>query len=260
MSISPDTPVAQLIENRKELSEYGWDQLKKKSLLLRVLPPKQLDTDALDRHEQNKPRVLIDREPNSLAALSVPIGETVFETTTDPCYNVWFSRVVTPKVRLEGLSTVDDLVDQLVHEFDSKFLLVADVASRTGKQPLEVKCEHGICNNCLFEALNKGEFDTSVAVVNQKFMDELLKFSRNENPKSLEHKHLGVDFCVKDCDSLDNQLFTFTEPKFLGKCFYPEEFTVFIADDNIFAYVTVGATISNVNGVNQAVWPSTSDE
>ena len=241
------------------MTENGRETLHKTSLLLQAMPPEHITNEQLDNHEKGKIRVLVYREPNSRMSMSVPLGNCIFDMSSgDLMYNVWFDKIVTPKYSVpkhRSGDLLDILVSNIRYELDSKFMLTirrAAEESNDGKR--EFRCEHDVCRNCLFEALHKGFWHPSTAVVSENFLNKVTRFSRNESNDGI-HEHAGVKFFVTDRVQ-DNELISLVKQPFLGKCYVLEDFTVYESEKKVFAYMTIGATIGNVDCVGRSLWLS----
>ena len=81
------------------VSEFTRVKMREDGFWRKILPPLGITNDELDRQvDTDKPVRVVDKEPDSPAAASIPFGTLPFnEYIQGPRYRVMFDRVVTPR-------------------------------------------------------------------------------------------------------------------------------------------------------------------
>lgn len=121
-------------------SEFTRVYFREESVTDKILPPQLIGNDELDRQvDTDKPVKIIDKEPNSPAAVSVPFGQLPFNRYINaPRYRVLMERILGPRHTkdVDELRTYDMDVRQVMSdnsikdmaaEKDGKFFAVVDV-------------------------------------------------------------------------------------------------------------------------------------
>jgi hypothetical protein len=235
----------------------------------RILEPQQITNDMLDRQvDTDKPVMVLDKEPDSPAAITVPFG-TVPENTYiyGPRYRVMFDRIMTPRFTkdIDELRTYDmdirqimsdNSVKDMTAEEDAKFIAAVNtilsngtgLANQTSSITGAVQwrtISGGITRDSLVEALKvmndtSAHLEPAIALCNHKTAKEVLKFTRNEAGGDLSQDMILNGFAERDFLTTkwvvtikrdlvpDNTIFYFADPKFLGKFFVLEDSTMFI--------------------------------
>ena len=256
----------------------------------RILPPLQISNDELDRQVwTDKPVKIIDKEPNSPAAISVPYGTlpTNFYIR-GPRYQVTFDRLVTPRFTkdVEELRTYvmdirqilsDNAIKDMLAEEDSKFisavntaLIAADTVTPTSGVVQWKTIGGGITRESMqdaFKVMPSTPFhlETHTVLINNVTIRELLKWGRDEvgGDKSqdllwdgwstAEFMRARWIITIKRDLVPDNTIFMFSDPKFIGKFFLLEDTTMYIKREawmlEFFAYETIGASIGHTGGL-----------
>lgn len=120
-------------------SDYTRVYMREESFTDKVLPPVLVGNDDLDRQvDTDKPVIIVDKEPNSPAAISVPFGQLpVNRYIRGPRYRVLFERILSTRFTkdVDELRTYDMDVRQVLSdnsikdmaaEKDGKFIAVVD--------------------------------------------------------------------------------------------------------------------------------------
>ena len=118
-------------------SEYTRVFMREESFTDKILPPITVGNDQLDRQvDTDKPVIVVDKEPSSPGAISVPFGQLpVNHYIRGPRYRVVFERILSPRYNKDAdeLRTYDmdirqvlsdNMIKDMATEKDSKFIAV----------------------------------------------------------------------------------------------------------------------------------------
>ena len=272
------------------INEYTRVKLREDGFLRRVLPP--LTITEFDRQvDTDKPVKVVDKEPDSPAAISVPFGSSPMNRyIRGPRYRVMFDRILTPKFTKDVIELMtwhmdirqilsDNAIKDLMAEEDSKFLTAVrallvgagSVLPETGVAQW-VTISGGVTRDTLAAAMQVlpktyQRLVAATVLVNQITIWEFVKWGRDEvggdDAQAMlrqgfqEREFMGVRFIVTIKWDLvpTNTIFLFAEPKFLGKLFMIEDVTMYVNKRafmlEFFAYECLGACIGNVAGVGR---------
>lgn len=125
-------------------SEYTRVFMREESFTDKILPPVLVGNDELDRQvDTDKPVIVVDKEPSSPAAISVPFGQLpVNRYIRGPRYRVLFERILSPRYTkdVDELRTYDmdirqvlsdNMIKDMAAEKDGKFIAVCDAVVGT---------------------------------------------------------------------------------------------------------------------------------
>lgn len=267
--------------------------MREESFRRKLMPPVQVQNEDLVRQiDTDKPVIVVDKEPGSPAAISLPFANLPINFYIKaPRYRVLFDRIVTPRFTkdVDELRTYimdvrqvmsDNAIKDMLAEEDSKFLGAVNAAlgSKDSVQPL--------CGTAMYRGLSGGiSRDSTVEML--KIMNrtpfrlephscltnfvtwkEFMKWGRDEvgGDKSqdivmhgmTEEEWLGKKWVVTIKRDLvpDDSVYLFADPKFIGKSFMLEDATLFIKREafmiEYFAYETTGGAIAHVGGLARA--------
>ena len=259
----------------------------------KILPPVPISNDELDRQVDTEKNVkIIDKEPDSPAALSIPYATLPSNRYIQgPRYRVMFDRIVTPNFTTDvgRLRTwdmdirqvlSDNAIKDMLAEEDGKAIravvsgLVAAnaVVPETGVSQWRT-FTGGITRETVNDALKilpqtPSHLECATALVNNVFVKDLQKWGRTEVGGDLseevvrngfaERVMFGVRFIITIKRNLvgDGTMYMFAEPKFLGKFFILEDTTMHIEKKayllNFFAYEEIGSAIGNIAAIGRA--------
>jgi len=274
------------------INDYTRMKIREDGFLRRILPPVQITNDELDRAvDTDKPVKIIDKEPDSPAAVSVPFGmQPQGRYIQGPKYRVMFQRILTPKFYkdIEELRTYtmdirqilsDNSIKDVLAEEDGKFIATVDdvlsganvVLAETGTAQW-VTIGGGVTRDTLAEAMktlprSNKHLNVATVLVNNVTIWDIVKFGRDEMGGDLsqelfrtgfaERELLGVRFIITIKRNLvpDSTIYLFAEPKFMGKFFVLEDVTMYIDRRayllEFFAYECIGAAIANVAAIGK---------
>jgi len=279
-------------EAQDAINDYTRIRIREDGFWRRILPPIQITNDQLDRQvDTDKPVKVIDKEPNSPAAISVPFATLPMNRyIRGPRYRVMFDRILTPKFTkdVDELRTYDMDIRQILSDNAIKDMLaeedgkaIATINSvlmgpnvyipETGVAQY-VTIAGGVTRDTLAEAMkvlprSTRHLNVATILINNVTIWDIVKFGRDEIGGDMsqelfrtgfaEREIMGVRFIITIKRDLvpDSTIFLFAEPKFLGKFFVLEDVTMYIDRRaymlEFFAYESLGSAIGNVAAVGR---------
>jgi hypothetical protein len=275
------------------VNEYIRVRMREDGFLRRIIPPVQITNDELDRQvDTDKPVKIVDKEPQSPAAISVPFATLPMNRyIRGPRFRVMFDRIMTPKFTkdIDELRTYDmdirqilsdNSIKDMLAEEDGKFittlntLLVGQDSTVPETGSVQWKSiAGGVTRDTIAEAMKimpstPNHLNTATVLVNNVTIWDVVKWGRDEVGGDLaqelmqngfaERELFGVRWIVTIKRDLvpDNSIFMFAEPKFLGKFYVLEDTTMYIDRKafmlEFFAYESIGACVANVAAVARA--------
>lgn len=264
--------------------------MREDSFQRKIMEPVTITNDELDRQvDTDKPVKVIDKEPGSPAAISVPFANLPINIYIKaPRYRVLFDRILTPRFTkdVDELRTYvmdirqvlsDNALKDMLAEEDSKFLAAVNTAigSKDATHPLAQTALYqgisgGITRETVVDSLkimNRTPFrlESHTCLTNFVTWKEFMKWGRDEMGGDLsqdvikngmtEEEFLGKRWIVTIKRDLvpDDTVYMFADPKFIGKNFLLEDTTMFIKREafmlEFFAYQTIGGAIGHVGGL-----------
>ena len=259
----------------------------------RILPSVTIGNDELDRQtDTDKPVKVIDKEPDSPAAVSIPFATLPTSLyIRGPRYRVTFDRIATPRFSkdVDELRTwvmdirqvlSDNAIKDMLAEEDSKFLTAVntglvgpDVAVPWSGVPQWETQQSGITRESLLDAFKimprtAAHLEVATVLVNNVTIKEIQKFGRNEMGGDFSQdvfrngwssaKFMNADWIITIKRDLvpDDVIYMFADSKFIGKNFTLEDTTMYIKREaymlEFFAYQTKGGTIGHTGGLARA--------
>lgn len=259
----------------------------------RIIPPVQITNDELDRQvDTDKPVKVVDKEPNSPAAISVPFAtQPVNRYIRGPRFRVMFDRIMTPRFTkdIDELRTYDmdirqilsdNSIKDMLAEEDGKFIAVCNLLlvsqGATVPETGSVQWQNiggGITRDTVAEAMKilpstPNHLNPSTVLINNVSIWDIVKWGRDESGGDLsqdllergfaEREIMGVRWIVTIKRDLvpDSTIFQYAEPKFLGKFYILEDTTMYIDRKafmlEFYAYESLGSAIANVAAVARA--------
>jgi len=261
----------------------------------KILPPVPVSNSDLDRQvDTDKPTIVLDKEPNSPAAASIPYATQPFSRYIKaPRFRVMFDRIVTPKFMKDvgELRTYDmdvrqilsdNAVKDMLAEEDGKAIAtvntllgtVGSTVAETGTVQYQ-NITGGISRDSVNDALKilpstPAHLETATCLVNNITIKDIQKWGYDEIGGELSEEILRQGFSernllncrwivtIKTRLVVDNEMYFFAEPKFLGKFFVLEDTTMHIKREaymlEFFAYESVGSAIANTAGIARALF------
>ena len=237
---------------------------------------------------------MLDKEPNSPAAASIPYATQPFARyIRAPRFRVMFDRIVTPKFMkdVDELRTYDmdvrqilsdNAVKDMLAEEDGKAIATVntllgtiDVAvAETGVAQYQT-IAGGISRDSVNDALKilpgtPAHLETATVLVNNITIKDVQKWGYDEIGGDLSEEILRQGFAernllncrwivtIKTRLVVNNEMYFFAEPKFLGKFFVLSDTTMHIKREafmlEFFAYESIGSAIGNIAGLGRALF------
>lgn len=270
-------------------------RLREDGFLRKIIPPVPISNNELDRQvDTDKPVKVVDKEPNSPAAITVPFGTNPMSRyIRGPRYRVMFARIMTPRFvkDVTELRTYnmdirqvisDNAIKDMLAEEDTKFIYAVNSclvgAGQTNPDTGVVQwtgTSLGVTRETLVESTKvmsktPAHLEPNTALINTITIKDVMKFHRDEAGGDMaqdilvkgftEKTLLGINFIttIKTDIVPTNTVFYFAEPKFLGKHYTLEDATMFMDKRafmiEFFAYEEFGASIGNTAAVTRFDW------
>lgn len=277
------------------VNDFTRTKMREDGFYRRIMPPIPITNDELDRsHTTDKPQKVVDKEPDSPAAVSIPFATLPSNLyIRGDRYVVTFDRIATPRFTkdVDELRTwimdirqvlSDNAIKDILAEEDGKFLRTINICivgagltvPTSGVVQYEV-IAGGISRDSLWDALKvmpntPSSLEVHTVLVNNITIKEVCKFGHNEmggtiaedimkNGWSLQH-FMGVDWIITIKKGLvpTNTQYQFADPKFIGKSYELEATTMYIRREaymlEFFAYETLGGSIGHTSSVCRVDW------
>ncbi len=275
------------------LGDYVKMQLREDSFSDKIIVPETITDADIDRQVwTDKPWKIVDREPGSPAAVTIPYGQLPIATyIRGSRYPIMFDRVTTPKFTkdIEELRTYrmdirqvvsDNAIKDLSAERDGKFMQAVNSILGSANSTVSAtntvqykQISGGITRDTLIEAKKimpstPARLRPAIALCNQITIMELEKFGRDEMGGNLSEEVFRNGWAIADFMGMrwiitiksdlvpDNSVYFFASQDFLGRSYILNDVTMNIKREyfmlEFFAYGTFGAGIGNVAGVARA--------
>lgn len=275
------------------VNEFTRVRVREDGFYRKIIPPVQVSNDDLDRQvDTDKPVVVVDKEPGSPAAISIPFATLPINVyIRGPRYRVMFDRIVTPRFvkDIDELRTwqmdirqvlSDNAIKDMLAEEDSKFLAAVNTAMVGANQIVPtsgvIQWETiwgGISRDTVQEALKimpktPSHLEVNTVLINNVTIREILKWGFDEAGGDLsgdmlksgwsEIDLMGCKWIVTIKRDLvpDDTMYFFGDPRFIGKSYLLEDTTMHIKREafmiEFFAYETIGGSIGFTSGLARA--------
>jgi hypothetical protein len=246
--------------------DYTRYRMREEGFYRRILPPIQVSNDDLDQQvDTDKPVKIIEREPDSPAAISIPFNTLPMNLyVRGQKYRVTFDRIVTPRFTkdVDELRTYrmdirqilsDNAIKDMLAEEDRKFIeacnaAMGGAADATVTQSGLVQWETiygGITRDTLQDAFKIlprtiSRLEVGTCLINNLTIRELMKFGREEMGGDFsqdvfkngwsEQSFMNARWIISIKQDLvpTDSIFMFADPKFLGKSFILEDTTLYV--------------------------------
>ena len=275
------------------VNDFTRTKMREDGFYRRIMPPLPIANDELDRQSwTDKPVKIVDKEPDSPAAISIPFATLPQNLyIRGPRYVVMFDRIVTPRFTkdVDELRTwimdirqvlSDNAIKDMLAEEDGKFLTSVNTAlvgpglvvPTSGVVQWE-RIAGGITRDTLFDAMKimpntPSNLEVHTILVNHITIKDVCKFGRNEIGGDLAQdimkngwtlqEFMGKTWVITIKKNLvpTNTMYMFADPKFIGKSYTLEDVTLYIKREafmlEFFAYETLGGSIGHTSGVARA--------
>ncbi len=292
--ISSDSPA--IVKNAQDaVNEFIRMKMREDGFWRKILPPINLSNEDLDRQvDTDKPTIVLDKEPNSPAAISVPYAtQPMARYIKAPRYRVMFDRILTPKFMKDvgELRTYDmdirqilsdNAVKDMLAEEDGKAIATVNTllgavdtaVAETGVAQYQT-LTGGVSRDTVNDALKilpgtPSHLETATVLVNNITIKDVQKWGYDEVGGELSEEILRQGFAERNLLNArwivtiktrlvpDNQMYFFAEPKFMGKFFVLEDTTMHVKREafmlEFYAYESVGSAIANVAAIARALF------
>jgi hypothetical protein len=254
-------------EAQDMVTDFTRIRIRESSVFEKVMPSVKIADDELTPQLGTDKNVkLVEREPNSPAAITIPLGtQPIQYYFRGDRYPVFFDRIVTPKftkdvseLRTYGMDIRQVISDNAIldmdFEFDRKMIAAAQsivgtegsTVPETGViQNRKIVDPLGITRNSLFEMRKIlpstfAHLEGVTILVNNITIHDIAKFGRDEVGGELsesmfvegfqQKRLLGMNWIVTNKTELvENDTFwIFASPEFIGKSFVLEDVTLYL--------------------------------
>lgn len=272
------------------VNDFTRTKMREDGFYRRIMPPIPLSNDDLDRQvDTDKPVKIVDKEPDSPAAISIPFATlpTNLYIRGDR-YRVTFDRIVTPKFTkdVDELRTwhmdirqilSDNAIKDMLAEEDGKFISAVNTAlvgSETTVPTSGViqykELSGGVTRSNLWDSFKimpgtPSNLEVHSVLLNNITIKEVAKLNRNDMGGDLSEEimrngwtyseFMGVQWIITIKKGLvpTGTMYHFADPKFIGKSYLIEDTTMYIRREayfiEFFAYETLGGTIGHTSGL-----------
>ena len=272
------------------VNDFTRTKVREDGIFRRIMPTLPIGNDELDRQvDTDKPVKIVDKEPDSPAAMSVPFATLPSNLyIKGDRYPVMFARIQTSRFAkdVDELRTwimdirqvlSDNAIKDMLAEEDSKAitavntgLVGADSTVATSGVVQWQTINGGITRDTLADSLKimpstSSNLEVHTLLLNQITVKELLKFGRDEMGGDVSQdimlngwtkaEFMGKSLIITIKKGLvpTNRIYQFADPKFIGKSYVLEDTTMFIERKaymiEFFAYETIGATFANLSAM-----------
>jgi len=272
------------------VNDFTRTKMREDGFFRRIIPPVQLTNDELDRMvHTDKPCKIVDKEPDSPAAVSLPFGSLPVNIYIRGLrYPVMLDRIVTPRFTkdVDELRTYvmdirqvlsDNAIKDLLAEEDTKFLVAVNAALIGANSVMPTSgvaqwrnIAGGINRDSLWDMMKimpstPSCLEVHTCLLNNITIKEVAKFRRDEMGGDMsqdvmkngwsEQNFMGVRWIVtiKKTIVATNDVYMFADPKFVGKHFELESTAMYIRREayllEFFAYETNGGAIGHTSGL-----------
>lgn len=274
------------------INDFTRTKMREEGFYRRIMPMMPLSNDELDRAvTHDKPIKIVDMEPDSPAAITLPFGGLPMNLYINgPRYVVHFERIATTRFTKDvgELRTwqmdirqvlSDNSIKDMLAEEDGKFLrgvnraLVGPglVNPTSGVVQHEV-ISGGITRDGLWDMLKimpntPSNLEVHCVLLNNITIKEVCKFARNEMGGDISaeimkngwtlQEFMGVKWIITIKKGLvpTNTFYHFADPKFIGKSYVLEDTTMYIRREayflEFFSYEEIGGAIGHTSGLSR---------
>jgi hypothetical protein len=257
----------QVKEAQDMVTDFTRVRIRESSFFEKILPAVKIgNSDLTPQLNTDKPVKLVEREPNSPAAVTIPLGTQPIQFYfRGDRYPVYFDRITTVKftkdvseLRTYAMDIRQVLADNAIldmdFEFDRKMLAACQsivgaegsIVAATGiVHNRKIVDAAGITRSALFEMRKilpstYAHLDTVVVLCNNITVNDVAKHTRDTvggdlsqemYVKGFQQKELvGLQFIVTNKTELigNSEFWLFASPEFMGKSYILEEVTLYL--------------------------------
>lgn len=272
------------------VNDFTRTKMREDGFFRRIMPPIPISNDDLDRQvDTDKPVKIVDKEPNSPAAVSIPFATLPTNLyIKGERYKVTFDRITTPKFTkdVDELRTwymdirqvfSDNAIKDMLAEEDGKFLSAVntalvgpDLVVPTSGVVQYKTISGGITRDTLFDSLKvmpstPSNLEVHCVLLNNITIKDVAKFTRNEMGGDLSEEIMRNGWTLSECMGVKwiitikkglvptGTMYHFADPKFIGKSYMLEDTTMYIRREayyiEFFAYESLGGTVGHTSGL-----------
>lgn len=263
--ISSNDP-GQVKQAEDAVNAFTRTKMREDGFFRRIMPPLPLTNDELDRQVgTDKPVKVIDKEPDSPAALTIPFATLPMNLyIRGSRYLVMMDRIVTPRFTkdVDELRTwhmdirqvlSDNAIKDMLAEEDSKFITAVKTAcggsagttvATSGVAQWE-QIAGGISRDTLWDAMKimpstPSNLEAHTVLLNNITIKEVCKFGYDEMGGDISADIMKNGWSIQDFMGkrwiitikkdivANNFMYQFADPKFIGKHFELEQTTMYI--------------------------------
>ena len=276
-----------LKEAEVNVTSFIRSKLREESFTRQILTPQTITADQLDRDAAtDKPKKVIDKEPNSKATWVPFRGMPRNNYFTGPRYEVYFGKITSDTFvkSIHELKTYDNDIRQIlsdnsikdIQEQEDRHFIDAcnQITSAAGaSQSLDFRSAGGLTKENFLEsrkALRKLKMPLGVSLMSQSTAEDILKWDANDigdgaatvqYEKGLVQSTIfggKVIYTIKNDIVPDGTIYHFATEPFLGKFFFLQDATVYIKHERDIimfdAYEVLGIGIGNDKGIIKTVF------
>ena len=275
------------------VTDFTRTKMREDGFYRNILPAVQVSNDDLTRQvHTDKPCIVVDKEPDSPAAISLPFGSLPLQLyIRGPRYLVTFDRIMTPRFTkdVDELRTYhmdirqvlsDNSIKDMLAEEDGKFISAVNAAmvgaDTVVPQSGVVQWETipgGITRDTLQDSFkimprNPSRFEVNTCLTNNLTIREIMKFGRDEMGGDYSQdvlkngwssdSFMNAKWVVTIKHELvpEDTIFFFADPRAIGKSYILEDTSMYVHREafmlEFFAYETIGGAIGNSSGLARA--------
>lgn len=284
----PDETLVKRAENT--VDSFTRTRVREEGFWRKVMDPVKIQNSDLTRQVvTDKPCKVVDKEPNSPAAMSVPFGTLPRGCyIRGPRYLVTFDRIMTRRFskEVDELRTwimdirqviTDNAIKDILSEEDSKFIGAVEDAIGAPDTPNVFSNINqwqtiygGISRDTLLDAKaimpsTQFHLEVDTAIINNVTINQVLKFGRDEMGGDMsqdifrkgwtETEFMNMRWIITIKHELipNDSMYFFADPKFIGKAYLLEDVALFMRREAFlmdwFAYETLGGAIAHPGGL-----------
>lgn len=275
------------------VNDYTRTKVREDGIYRRVLPMTPVSNDQLTRRvDTDKPVVVVDKEMNSPAAITLPFGSLPKNLyIKGNRYEVHFDRIATPKFSkdVDELRTwimdirqviSDNSIKDMLAEEDRKFFSAVDTilvgpnltVPTSGTVQYET-ISGGITRDTLWDAMKimpntSSNLEVATCVTNHITIKDVCKQNRTEQGGDLAQQimtdgwtrdtYMGKQWIITIKKNIvpTGTIYMFGNPNFIGKSYSLTDTTMYIRREGpmleFYAWETIGGAIGHSGGVARA--------
>jgi hypothetical protein len=274
-------------EAEVNVTSFIRDKLREESFTRQIITPQLISADQLDRDAYtDKPKKVIDKEPNSKATWVSFRGTPKSNYFTGPRYEIYFAKITSDKFEksIHELKTYDNDIRQILsdnsikdiqEQEDASFINSCEqiVQNAGPSQLLDFRNAGGLIKENFLEsrkALRVLRIPHGVSLMSQATAEDILKWNANEigdgaatvqYEKGLVQRTIfggKVIYTIKNDIIPDGTIWHFGTEQFLGKFFFLQDATVYIKHErdmiSFDVYEVLGMGIGNTKAVVKAIF------